>query len=317
MTRASELRAALHDSLGTVIVGQTQVLDGLLLGLLTGGHILLEGVPGTAKTLMARALAEATDARFRRVQFTPDLLPSDIVGTSVYRADRGTFEFREGPIFTDTLLADEINRAPAKTQAALLEAMEERQVTADGTRMPLGDRFLVIATQNPVEFEGTYPLPEAQLDRFLVRVRTGYPSPADERALIARAVAGFDAHDLDATGVGAVVSAEELLAAQRAVRGIHVAESLQGYLYDIVAATRTSPDVALGASPRAALGLLVATQAAAYLDGRAFATPDDVKDVAPIVLAHRLIVRPEAELDGTIADDVVTRVLASVRAPEQ
>ncbi|MBV8748685.1 MAG: MoxR family ATPase, partial [Candidatus Eremiobacteraeota bacterium] len=245
-----------------------------------------------------------------------DLMPSDVVGTTVFDQRSATFSLRRGPVFTSILLADEINRTPPKTQAALLEAMEERRVTIDGTSHDLPAPFLVCATQNPVEFEGTYPLPEAQLDRFLVRVRTGYPSPEDERALIARAVAGFDARDLDATGIEAVAGATDLLDAQRAVRGIHVAESLQAYLYDVIAATRTSPDVALGASPRAALALLVAAQAAAYLDGRAFATSDDVKDVAPIVLPHRIIVRPEAELDGTSADDVVTRVLASVRAPE-
>ncbi len=244
-------------------------------------------------------------------------MPSDVVGTTVFDQRSATFSLRKGPIFTNVLLADEINRTPPKTQAALLEAMEERHVTIDGTTHELGAPFLVCATQNPIEFEGTYPLPEAQLDRFLVRARTGYPSAADERALIARAVGGFDARDLDAAGVATVVTRDELLAAQRAVRGVHLAESLQEYVYDIVAGSRASADVALGASPRAALALVVASQAAAYLDGRAFATPDDVKDVAPIVLAHRIIVRPEAELDGTTADDVVARVLASVPAPEK
>ena len=315
-TQASPERR-LAEGLARVIVGGDRVAFALTVALLGGGHALIEGVPGTAKTLTVRVLARLLGVAYGRIQFTPDLMPSDVVGTTVFDQRSATFSLRQGPVFCNVLLADEINRTPPKTQAALLEAMEERRVTIDGTTHELPAPFMVCATQNPVEFEGTYPLPEAQLDRFLVRVRTGYPSPADERALIARAVAGFDAHDLDATGVGAVVSAAELLTAQRAVRGIHVAESLQGYLYDIVAATRTSPDVALGASPRAGLGLLVAAQAAAYLDGRAFATPDDVKDVAAIVLAHRLIVRPEAELDGATADDVVTRVLASVRAPEQ
>ncbi len=254
---------------------------------------------------------------YGRIQFTPDLMPSDVVGTTVFDQRSATFSLRKGPIFTNVLLADEINRTPPKTQAALLEAMEERHVTIDGTTHELGAPFLVCATQNPIEFEGTYPLPEAQLDRFLVRVRTGYPSAADERALIARAVAGFDARDLDAAGVTTVVTREELLAAQRAVRTVHLAESLQRYIYDVVAGTRASADAALGASPRAALALVVGSQAAAYLDGRAFATPDDVKDVAPVVLAHRIIVRPEAELDGTTADDVVARVLASVPAPEK
>ena len=299
-----------------VVVGGDRAGFAITVALLSGGHALIEGVPGTAKTLTVRVLARLLGASYGRVQFTPDLMPSDVVGTTVFDQRSATFSLRRGPVFTNVLLADEINRTPPKTQAALLEAMEERQVTIDGTTYPLPQPFLVCATQNPIEFEGTYPLPEAQLDRFLVRARTGYPSPADERALIARAVDGFDARDLEAAGVNAVVSVDELLAAQRAVRAIHVAESLQAYLYNLVAATRSSPDVALGASPRAALALVVASQAAAYLDGRAFATPDDVKDVAPAVLAHRIIVRPEAELDGATADDVVARILATVPAPE-
>ena len=299
-----------------VVVGGDRAGFAITVALLSGGHALIEGVPGTAKTLTVRVLARLLGAAFGRIQFTPDLMPSDVVGTTVFDQRSATFSLRRGPVFTNVLLADEINRTPPKTQAALLEAMEERQVTIDGTTYPLPQPFLVCATQNPIEFEGTYPLPEAQLDRFLVRARTGYPSPADERALIARAVDGFDARDLEAAGVNAVVSVDELLAAQRAVRAIHVAESLQAYLYNLVAATRSSPDIALGASPRAALALVVASQAAAYLDGRTFATPDDVKDVAPAVLAHRIIVRPEAELDGATADDVVARILATVPAPE-
>jgi MoxR-like ATPase len=314
--RLETTAARLRDGLARVVVGGERAGFELTVALLAGGHALLEGVPGTAKTLTVRVLARLLGVTYGRIQFTPDLMPSDVIGTTVFDQRSATFSLRRGPIFSNVLLADEINRTPPKTQAALLEAMEERHVTIDGTTYPLPPPFMVCATQNPVEFEGTYPLPEAQLDRFLVRVRTGYPSAPDERALIARAVAGFDARDLDAAGVGAVVTAEELLAAQRAVRAVHVAESLQGYLYEIVAATRTSPDVALGASPRAALALVVAAQASAYLDGRDFATPDDVKDVASAVLAHRIIVRPEAELDGTSADEVVKRVLASVAAPE-
>ncbi len=306
----------LSEGLARVVVGAGRSGFLLTVALLAGGHALIEGVPGTAKTLTVRVLARLLGVSYGRIQFTPDLMPSDVVGTTVFDQRSATFSLRRGPVFANILLADEINRTPPKTQAALLEAMEERHVTIDGTTYDLPVPFVVCATQNPVEFEGTYPLPEAQLDRFLVRVRTGYPSPADERALIARAVGGFDARDLDAAGVEAVVGHDELVAAQRSVRAVHVAESLQGYLYDIVAATRTAPDVALGASPRAALALVVATQAAAFLDGRAFATPDDVKDVAAPVLAHRLIVRPEAELDGTSADDVVAHVLASVSAPK-
>ena len=265
---------------------------------------------------MVRVLARLLGLEYGRIQFTPDLMPSDVIGTTVFDQRSATFSLRRGPIFTNVLLADEINRTPPKTQAALLEAMQESQVTIDGEAHELAPPFFVCATQNPIEFEGTYPLPEAQLDRFLVRVRTGYPSAADERALIARAVAGFDARDLEAAGVHAVVSRDELLAAQKAVRSVHLSESLQAYVYDIVAKTRGSADVALGASPRAGLALVVAAQAAAQLDGRTFATSDDVKDVAPSVLAHRIIVRPEAELDGTSADDVIARVLTSVPAPE-
>ena len=306
----------LAEGLSRVVVGAGRSGFLLTVALLAGGHALIEGVPGTAKTLTVRVLARLLGVSYGRIQFTPDLMPSDVVGTTVFDQRSATFSLRRGPIFANIVLADEVNRTPPKTQAALLEAMEERHVTIDGTTYELPSPFLVCATQNPVEFEGTYPLPEAQLDRFLVRVRTGYPTQADERALIARAVGGFDARDLDAAGVTTVVGADELIAAHHAVRAVHLADSLQAYLYDIIAATRSSADVALGASPRAALALVVASQAAAFLDGRTFATPDDVKDVAAPVLAHRLIVRPEAELDGTSADDVVTRVLASVAAPE-
>jgi MoxR-like ATPase len=312
-TAAERLRAGL----ARVIVGSESSAFTLLVALLAGGHALLEGVPGTAKTLTVRVLARLLGVEFGRVQFTPDLMPSDVIGTTVFDQRSATFSLRRGPIFTNVLLADEINRTPPKTQAALLEAMQEGSVTIDGVTHELPPPFFVCATQNPVEFEGTYPLPEAQLDRFLVRVRTGYPTPADERALIARAVAGFDARDLDAAGVSAVVTRDELLQMQRDVRAVHLSDALQGYVYDIVAATRTSPDVSLGASPRAALALVVAAQAAAHLDARTFATSDDVKDVATSVLAHRIILRPEAELDGTSPDDVIARVLAGVSAPQQ
>ena len=315
MTRAAELRAALHDSLGHVIVGQTQVLDGLLLGLLTGGHILLEGVPGTAKTLMARSLAAATDARFHRVQLTPDLLPSDIVGTSVYRADRGSFEFREGPIFTDTLLADEINRAPAKTQAALLEAMEERQVTADGTRMPLGDRFLVIATQNPVEFEGTYPLPEAQLDRFFLKLEVPVPGADAEAELLRRVDRGFSPLDLGAAGLRTVVGADLLRAARADAAAVRVTDGIISYITQLCGATRTSPDLLLGCSPRGAIALLTGGKAMAAIAGRDYVIPEDVKDLCVPALRHRLVRRPEAELAGVTEVAAVERAVARVPVP--
>jgi MoxR-like ATPase len=314
---STEIAPRLRAGLDAIVVGGDRVAHALLVALFAGGHALIEGVPGTAKTLMVRVLARLLDAHYARVQFTPDLMPSDVVGTTVFDQRSATFSLRRGPVFANVLLADEINRTPPKTQAALLEAMEERHVTIDGVTHALPQPFFVCATQNPIEFEGTYPLPEAQLDRFLVRVRTGYPEPADEKALIARAVAGFDARDLAGAGVEPVALAAEIASAQRDVQQVHLAESLQTYLYDVIAATRTAPDVALGASPRAALALVRATQAVAYLDGRAFATSDDLKEIAPAVLGHRIIVRPEAELDGVSTDDIVQRVLASVAAPER
>jgi MoxR-like ATPase len=313
--RAVDLARRLQGGMERVIVGNDRTAFAFLVAVLGNGHVLVEGVPGTAKTLFVRVLAALVGAPFRRIQFTPDLMPADVVGTTIFNPQTAQFSLRKGPVFTSLLLADEINRTPPKTQSALLEAMEERQVTIDGERQPLDGFFLVCATQNPIEFEGTYPLPEAQLDRFLVRTRTEYPSEADERALIARAADGFDARDLATAGIEQVTSVEEIIAAQRETRTIHVAQAVQHYLQTIVAKTRTSRDVTLGASPRAALALLVATQAAAAIDGRDFATPDDVKSVAPFVLPHRIIVRPEAEIEGLDAETVVARVLASVDVP--
>ncbi len=300
-----------------VVVGNEQTIFALLVALLAGGHILLEGVPGTAKTLLVRVLARSLGLEFRRIAFTPDLMPSDVVGTNVFDPRSATFSLRRGPVFTNLLLADEINRTPPKTQSALLEAMEEHQATIDGDVQPLPAPFMVCATQNPIEYEGTYPLPEAQLDRFLVRSRTVYPSAEQECALIARAVDGFDARDLDAAGVTTVASGAEIVAAQSGVRAVFLSPSLQAYIYAIVAATRSAADVALGASPRAALALVRAAQAAATIDGRAFATPDDVKGIAPLVLEHRLIARPEAELEGVETGTIVARILAAVPAPSE
>ncbi len=307
----------MQDGLERVVVGNEQTVFALLVALLAGGHILLEGVPGTAKTLFVRLLARLLGLEFRRIAFTPDLMPSDVVGTTVFDPRNASFSLRRGPVFTNLLLADEINRTPPKTQSALLEAMEERQATIDGEAQLLPVPFMVCATQNPIEFEGTYPLPEAQLDRFLVRARTAYPSAAQERALIARAVAGFDARDLTAAGVTPVADAADVIAAQADVRAVFLAESLQAYVYTIVAATRTDAEIALGASPRAALALVRAAQAAAAIDSRAFATSDDVKSVAPLVLEHRLIVRPEAELEGIGPSAILARILAAVPAPRQ
>ncbi len=314
--RATELARRLQDGVDRVIVGNEGTSRAFLLALLGNGHILIEGVPGTAKTLFVRTFAALLGAPFRRIQFTPDLMPADIVGTTVFNPRTAEFSVRRGPIFASLVLADEINRTPPKTQSALLEAMEERQVTIDGASEPLPPLFVVCATQNPVEFEGTYPLPEAQLDRFLVRARTGYPSESEERELLARSAAGFDARDLATAGVEQVATVEEVLAAQRDVRAIFVAPALQSYIYQIVARTRASGDLALGASPRAAISLLAASQAAAAIEGRDFATPDDVKSAAPLVLPHRLIVRPEAEIEGATAERILERILAAVDVPK-
>ena len=314
---ATELARRLQDGVDRVIVGNERTSYAFLIALLGNGHILIECVPGTAKTLFVRTFAALLGAPFRRIQFTPDLMPADVVGTTVFNPQTAEFSLRKGPIFTSLLLADEINRTPPKTQSALLEAMEERQVTIDGDTQPFSGLFVVCTTQNPIEFEGTYPLPEAQLDRFFVRARTAYPSETEERALLARSAAGFDARDLGTAGLVQVATADDVLAAQADVRKIYVADSMQGYIYAIVARTRTSNDLALGASPRAALALLGAAQAAAAIEGRDFTTPDDVKSVAPLVLAHRLIVRPEAEIEGVTTERVIERILGSVDVPNQ
>ncbi len=314
-TKTAQLRETLHQVLGRAIVGQQQVIDGLFIAVLARGHVLLEGVPGTAKTLMARALAAALDARFMRIQFTPDLLPSDIIGTSVYRAQTATFEFRPGPIFTDTLLADEINRAPAKTQAALLEAMEERQVTFDGTPMQLGDRFIVVATQNPVEYEGTYPLPEAQLDRFFFKLEVTAPDVASESTLLRRVDGGFDPHELAAAGIGAVIDAAALAEVRAEVSRVQVADAILEYIANIAAATRTSPDLSLGASPRGSIALLKGGKAMAAIQGRDYVVPEDVKDLCIPALRHRMIRRPEAEIQGVTEVAAVQRAVGRVPVP--
>jgi MoxR-like ATPase len=315
VSTTADLRDAFHGAVGRAVVGQRQAIDGLLLTILVGGHVLIEGVPGTAKTLMARCAAAAIDARFTRLQFTPDLLPSDIIGTSVWRADSAQFEFRAGPIFTDTLLADEVNRAPAKTQAALLEAMEERQVTSDGTTRPLGDRFMVVATQNPVEYEGTYPLPEAQLDRFFFKIAVDTPDQQTEAAMLRRIDAGFDPHDLVAAGITPVIDAAALAAARDEVLAVRVTDEVVAYITAIVAATRTSPDVSLGASPRGAIALLRGGKAMAAIQGRDFVIPEDIKDICLPALRHRLVRRPEAELQGVDEVGAVQRALARVAVP--
>ncbi|MBW3620459.1 MAG: MoxR family ATPase [Actinobacteria bacterium] len=305
--------AAVRDEIARVVVGQEAVVTGLLAALLVRGHVLLEGVPGVAKTLLSKALAASLDLDFRRVQFTPDLMPSDVTGQLVLDRTGGALTFRRGPVFTDLLLADEINRTPPKTQAALLEAMEERQVSAEGERHALSPIFTVIATQNPVEYEGTYPLPEAQLDRFQFKLHVDYPTREQEDEVLARHDAGLDPHDL--SGLRAVASAADLEAARAAVRAVHVDPAVRGYVVDLVRATRESPSVELGVSPRGATALLRGAKAWAWLAGRDFVTPDEVKTMARPSLRHRLQLRPEVELEGGTADGVLDGILASVPVP--
>jgi MoxR-like ATPase len=298
-----------------VLVGQEGPFELLCIALFSGGHVLLEGVPGTAKTLMAKVLARLVQAEFRRVQFTPDLMPSDVIGTSVFDLQSGKFYLKRGPVFTQILLADEINRAPAKTQAALLEAMEERQVTLEGERYLLVPPFLVVATQNPIEYEGTYPLPEAQLDRFLFKALVTYPGTAAEQQVLRNYDRGFDARNLDAVGIQPVLTPEQLGSLSRVVTRITVDDSILGYITAIVEATRDSPDLVLGASPRASIGLLLASKTVAAMRDRTYVTPDDVKSLVAPVLRHRLILKAEAEIEGLTADRVTERVLARVPVP--
>ncbi|PRY60137.1 MoxR-like ATPase [Knoellia remsis] len=297
------------------VVGQDAAVTGLLVALLCRGHILLEGVPGVAKTLLVRALSQALDVQTKRVQFTPDLMPGDLTGSLVFDARTSDFTFRQGPVFTNILLADEINRTPPKTQSALLEAMEERQVSIDGEPHPLPSPFLVAATQNPVEYEGTYPLPEAQLDRFLLKVTLPLPPRDDEVSVLRRHADGFDPRDLDAAGLRPVASAADLEAGADAVRRVEVSDDVAAYVVDIARATRQSPSLSLGVSPRGATALLATARAWAWLGGRGFVTPDDVKALAHATLAHRLALRPEAELEGVDVAAVLDSALGSVPVP--
>ena len=306
---------SVRSEIGKVISGQHEVIDQIIAATLANGHVLLEGVPGLGKTLLVRTLGHVLGLEFGRVQFTPDLMPSDVTGTMIYDASTGKFTFREGPAFVGLLLADEINRTPPKTQAALLEAMEERRVTVDGTAHPLPSPFIVIATQNPIELEGTYPLPEAQQDRFLLKVLLRYPTPEEELGVLRIHHSGFTPQNLEAAGVQNVISQTELLDLQNEVKTATIEDKIFNYIYQIVHATRDNRDVMVGASPRAGIALMNISKAFAFMRGRNFVTPDDVKEIAPAVLRHRVSLRPEAEIEGQTADDVIKRLLDSVAVP--
>ena len=307
----------LRDAVGQAFIGQAEVLDQILVALLAGGHVLIEGVPGLGKTLLVRALAQALELDYARVQFTPDLMPSDVSGHAVYDPKTESFKIRRGPVFTHLLLADEINRAPAKTQSALLEVMQEGQVTIEGRAFPLNPPFLTLATQNPVEQEGTYPLPEAQLDRFLLKVLIDYPQLEDEKRMVAAITAGRSASDFDLSQVPRVMSGADVVALQQAVAAIIVDPQVIDYAVRIVAATRKWPCIALGAGPRGSLALVRAARAQAVLAGRDFVTPDDVREIARPALRHRIALAPELQIEGQSADDALTALLAKVEAPRK
>jgi MoxR-like ATPase len=310
ITWTAERGAAIIEEIETVIVGKRQAVETIVVGLLCSGHILIEDIPGVGKTMLAKALAGALGATYRRIQFTPDLLPADVTGTSVFNQKTGEFAFREGPVFTNVLLADEINRATPKTQSSLLECMEEFQVTVDGATHMLDRPFFVIATENPIEYRGTYPLPEAQLDRFLMRVSIGYPTAEEEIVILDRQV---KEHPIKA--VKAVVAREEVLRMQQSVKDVHIDPSLKQYMVQLVGETRDHPMLALGASPRASLGLMRTGQARAALEGREFVLPDDIKALAAPVLCHRLILKPEARVRRADVAELVAEIVESVPVP--
>lgn len=314
ISRQGEVARGIISQLGRVVLGQESVLRDVAVALIARGHVLLEGVPGTAKTLLVRTLSLTLGLEFRRIQFTPDLMPSDITGVNLL-SGQGQFTFRPGPLFGDLILADEINRAPAKTQAALLEAMQERNVTVDGTSHQLSRSFTVFATQNPIEFEGTYPLPEAELDRFMVKILLDYPDAVTEQAILARVLGGFEADDQRSYGVGQLLGEADLTAMRQAGKAVRVEPSVQQYITSLVRATRGAPALTLGASPRASVSLLKASQALAMIDGRPYATPDDVKAMAPSVLRHRIAVAPELELEGVSADRALKTIIEKIEIP--
>jgi MoxR-like ATPase len=312
IAEATKLSQTILDALQQVIIGKERVLQQLLMGLYSGGNILIEDVPGLAKTLIARLVARVTGLAFKRIQFTPDLLPGDITGGFIYNQKQGEFEFRPGPLFTNLVLADEVNRAPPKTQAALLEVMQERQVTVEGTTYPVPLPFVVLATQNPIELEGTYPLPEAQLDRFIMRLRVGYPSAEEERQILAnRGARRQDSIDLEP-----VIAAAQLLQLQAAVEQVHASEAIERYIVGLTAATRQHPQVQVGVSPRGSLALYQLARAHAMVHGRDFVLPDDVKAVATAALAHRLLLKPELWVRGVQAEQIVRDLLEQTPVPK-
>ena len=301
---------AVIENIEKVMIGKREVAELSIVALLAGGHVLLEDVPGVGKTMMVRSLAKSVGAEFKRIQFTPDLLPSDVVGVSIYNPKTLQFEFRPGPIVGNIILADEINRTSPKTQASLLEAMEEASITVDGETLSIPKPFFVMATQNPIEYEGTYPLPEAQLDRFLLKIRMGYPSVQQEVEVLRRAE---NKHPIQE--IGAVMTVDELLALQQAVQQIYIEDGVKGYIVDIARATREHPRVYLGVSPRASVALMKASQAYAFMQGRDFVKPDDVKYLAPFVFGHRLILLPEARYEGIVPEQVIGQIIQQIMVP--
>jgi MoxR-like ATPase len=315
LTHTPTTVAHILNELRKVIVGQDEVIEQILVAILAEGHALIEGVPGTAKTLTVKTLASIIGAHFSRIQFTPDLMPSDVTGTNVFNMQTSQFSLRHGPIFTDILLADEINRTPPKTQAALLEAMEERQVTIDGERYLLSPLFTVLATENPIEYEGTYPLPEAQLDRFLLKILIDYPSPEAELEIVARWDQGFNSRRLDQVDVHPLQDGAAIPHCRAEVRALRLEPGVRQYIVEIIRRTRSHPTILFGASPRASVALLLCSKALAAIRGRDFVTPDDIRDVAPPVLRHRLALRAEAELDGATTDAVIADIIKTVEVP--
>lgn len=315
LTYTPQTIAHILNELRKVVVGQDEVIEQILVAILAEGHALIEGVPGTAKTLTVKTLARIIGAKFTRIQFTPDLMPSDITGTNVFNMQTSQFALRHGPIFTDILLADEINRTPPKTQAALLESMEERQTTIDGDRYPLSPLFTVLATENPIEYEGTYPLPEAQLDRFLLKILIDYPSADAEREIVARWDAGFNSRHLEQINVNPLEDVTAIQRCRAEVKAMKTEAGVQKYIVEIVHKTRNHPSILYGASPRASVALLLCSKALAAIRGRSFSTPDDVRDIALPVLRHRLALRAEAELDGATTDAVISDIIKSVEVP--